>query len=61
MGETTDNYIVAARVVQGHEDWTTTGPEQRHQLVKRYGIIKAQQGLNEKKVRGGLRKEHADT
>lgn len=57
----TDNYIVASRVVQGHEDWTTTVPEQRHQVVKRYSIIKAQHGLNKKKVCDSWRKEHTAT
>ena len=61
MGETTDNYIVAARIIQGHEDWMTTVSEQRNQLVKRYGSIRAQEGWNEKEVRGALRQEHVAT
>lgn len=40
MGETTHSYIIAARITEGHNDWETSTPEERNQLIKNYLLIK---------------------
>lgn len=59
MGDAMDSYIVAARVTQGHEDWVTTTPEERHEMIRRFHLILENPLLGGGRVNGRMRKKNA--
>lgn len=40
MGSTTQSYIIAARITQGHLDWDESTPEERQMIIDNYIKIK---------------------
>ena len=40
MGSTTQSYIIAARITQGHLDWDESTPEERQMIIDNYNAIK---------------------
>jgi hypothetical protein len=40
MGSTTQSYIIAARITQGHLDWDDSTPEERQMIIDNYNKIK---------------------
>ena len=40
MGSTTQSYIIAARITQGHLDWDESTPEERQMIIDNYNKIK---------------------
>jgi len=40
MGSTTQSYIIAARITQGHLDWDESTPEERQMIIDNYHKIK---------------------
>ena len=40
MGATTQSYIIASRITQGHQDWDKSTPEERQMIIDNYMRIK---------------------
>ena len=47
FGSSVQNYIVAARTVQGYDDWSQSTPEEREDIVKRWRVIKKEVERNQ--------------
>ncbi|KAL9089254.1 MAG: hypothetical protein Q9165_005822 [Trypethelium subeluteriae] len=59
MGSNSLNYIIAARVTQGHEDWQTTTTEEKQEIIRKWNALKPT--LKKKKNPGQEQLEHMHT
>jgi hypothetical protein len=49
FGSSVQNYIAAARTVQGHEDWKTSDPHERQEVVRRWHEIQFELGAEKER------------
>ncbi|KAL9072485.1 MAG: hypothetical protein Q9157_005069 [Trypethelium eluteriae] len=59
MGSNSLNYIIAARVTQGHEDWQNTTTEEKQEIIRKWATLKPT--LKKKKNPGQEQLEHMHT
>ena len=59
MGSNSRNYIIAARVTQGHEEWRNASVEEKQEIFRKWNILKA--NLKKKKNPGQEQLEHMHT
>ena len=41
VGSSSQNYIIAARVTQGHDDWQNASAEEKQEIIRKWNILKA--------------------